>query len=333
MAPSEPAIVVGESGLVPVGAGMWSLQSMWAFDVCTNSWQERGASSLPAADERPALGQFVSHEGAGLVLGLPVGLAPVWSYESIDDQWTQLSSTGGGGEAWPFAVYDPDGDRLLAFEAHNSTVKSYDLAADAWSVVDSAESADSSNARPNARMDQVDLAYDSAEHLLILVITPSGALEESAETWAFDPDSGTWSRRADVPNTLELGYPSGWAAAFDPSGGRTWLFAETAMLAYDARADEWTVAERGPGWPAPTMVGDVEVDPVARLVDTMVVDPINERLVVIGGLVRRVGDPVGGFEFENSTLPTDDVWAYDPATNTWTLLLPASDNPASLGPG
>ena len=81
------------------------------------------------------------------------------------------------------------------------------------------------------------------------------------------------------------------------------------------------------------MVGDVEVDPVARLVDTMVVDPINERLVVIGGLVRRVGDPVGGFEFENSTLPTDDVWAYDPATNTWTLLLPASDHPASLGPG
>ena len=81
------------------------------------------------------------------------------------------------------------------------------------------------------------------------------------------------------------------------------------------------------------MVGDVEVDPVARLVDTMVVDPINERLVVIGGLVRRAGDPVGGFEFENSTLPTDDVWAYDPATNTWTLLLPASDNPASLGPG
>jgi Kelch motif len=333
MAPAEPAIVVGESGLVPVGAGMWSLQSMWAFDVCTNSWQERGASSLPAPNERPALGQFVSHEGAGLVLGLPVGLAPVWSYESLDDQWTQLSSTGGGGEAWPFAVYDPDGDRLLAFEAHNSTVKSYDLAADAWSVVDSAEPSDSPDTRPNARMDQVDLAYDSAEHLLILVITPSGAMAETAETWAFDPDSRRWSRRADVPNTLELGYPSGWAAAFDPWGGRTWLFAETAMLAYDARADEWTVAERGPGWPVSTKVGGVEVDPVARLVDTMVVDPINERLVVIGGLVRRVGDPVGGFEFENSTLPTDDVWAYDPATNTWTLLLPASDHPASLGPG
>jgi hypothetical protein len=168
---------------------------------------------------------------------------------------------------------------------------------------------------------------------MILVITRPGALDESADTWAFDPDSRTWSRRADVPNTLELGYPASWAIAYDPDARRTMLFADTAMLSYDARADEWAVAERGPGWPAPTTVGGVEVDPTARLVDTMVYDPVNERLVVIGGLVRRPGDPVGGFEFENSTLSTDDVWAYDPGANTWTLLLGASDRPASLGPG
>ena len=144
-------------------------------------------------------------------------------------------------------------------------------------------------------MDQVDLAYDSAEHLLILVITPSGALEETAETRAFDPDLGTWSRRADVPNTLSSSAIPPPGRGVDRSGsahaGRS---LNTAMLAYDARADEWTLAERGPGWPAPTMVGDEQVDPVARLVDTMVVDPINERLVVIGGLVRRMGDPAVG---------------------------------------
>jgi hypothetical protein len=333
MDPGGSQIVVGESGLVPEGAGMWSVQSLWTFDVCSNSWQERGAAGLPAADSRPALGQLVAHEAADLILGLPVGLAPVWAHDPANDSWMKLSTTGGGGEAWPIAVYDPDGQRLLAFEAHNGTVKAYDLDDDAWSVLDSADSSTTSDARPNARMDQVDLAYDTAEQLLILVITRPGALEDAAETWAFDPDSATWSRRADVPNTLELGYPAGWAMAFEPGDGRTWLFAETAMLAYDAVADEWTVAQRDPGWPTTTTLGDVEVDPVARLVDTMVVDPINNRLVVIGGLVRRSGDPVGGFEFENSTLPTDDVWAYDPATNGWTLLLPASDNPPSIGPG
>ncbi len=250
MAPTEPVIVVGEMGLVPAGVGSWSQQSTWTFDVCANSWQERGASSLPAPGERPDLGQFVRHEGAGLVLGLPVGLAPVWSYDAIGDAWTQSSSTGGGGEAWPIAVYDPDGERLLAFEAHNSTVKSYDLATDAWTVLDSADSPDSSGgARPNARMDQVDLAYDIAERQLILVITRPGALDESAETWAFDPDSRTWSRRADVPNTLELGYPASWAIAYDPDARRTMLFADTAMLSYDSRA-----AASRPGWsvPAPT---------------------------------------------------------------------------------
>ena len=334
MDPGIAAIVVGEPALVPEGAGSWSQQFTWTFDVCTNSWRKVVASSPePEADQPLMLGQYVFHAGEGVTLALPVGLAPVSRYDADTGRWSQLSSTGGGGEAWPIAVYDPDGERLLAFEAHNSTVKAYDLAADAWSVVDSAESTDSSGARPNARMDQVDLAYDSAQHLLILVITPSGVLEETAETWAFDPASGTWSRRSDVPNTLELGYPAGWAAAFDPVGERTWLFAETAMLAYDARADEWTAAERGPGWPSLAMLGGVEVDPMARLVDTLVYDPINERLVVIGGLVRRAGDPVGGFEFENSTLSTDDVWAYDPGANTWTLLLPASEHPASLGPG
>ena len=75
--------------------------------------------------------------------------------------------------------------------------------------------------------------------------------------------------------------------AFEPADGRTWLFAETAMLAYDASSDEWTVAERGPGWPTTTMLGGVEVDPVARLVSTMVVDPINNRLVVIHDLMME----------------------------------------------
>lgn len=326
-------IVVGASGFVPEGSGSATLQSTWTFDVCANAWQ-KGPTSQAAESEQPLLlGQYVFHAGDGVTLGLPVGLAPVSRYDAEKGLWTQLSSTGGGSEAWPIAVYDPDGARLLAFEAHNSTLKGYDLAADAWHIVDSADSSDSAGVRPNARMDQVDLAYDSAQHLLILVITRPGARDEPAQTWAFDPRRGTWSRRADVPSTLELGYPSAWATAFDPVGERTWLFAETAMLAYDARIDEWTVAERGPGWPAPTMLGGDEVDPMARLVDTMVHDPINARMVVIGGLVRRAGDPVGGFEFENSTLSTDDVWAYDPGTNSWTLLLPASDHPASLGQG
>ena len=122
--------------------------------------------------------------------------------------------------------------------------------------------------------------------------------------------------------------------AFDPVTERTWLFSDTEMLAYDARADEWTVAERGAGWPDSVTVGGVEVDPLARLGGTMVVDPANDRLVVLGGWVRPAGDPVGTFVRDAEDLvATDDVWAYDPVANVWTPLLAASAEPASFGPG
>jgi len=236
------------------------------------------------------------------------------------------------------AVHDPEGDRLLAFDPNVLTadpsstgVLAYDLAQRAWAVL---AGSDAPGEQPRVRMDQYDVAFDTAAQQLILVITPQSEADEPGRTWRFDPVARTWSQGADIPNTLAGGYPStGWATAFEPVSGRTWLFSDTAMLGYDALADDWVVAERGSGWPESVMLGDVEVDPMARTVGGMVLDPVNHRLVIIGGEVRPIGDAVGGFVREGSLLPTDDVWAYDPSANNWTLLLAASDEPASVGPG
>ena len=65
-------------------------------------------------------------------------------------------------------------------------------------------------------MGQAVAAYDTAVHRLILMLTNAGDLEQTGETWAFDPAEGTWEQGAPVPNTLPGGYPAGWAAAFDP---------------------------------------------------------------------------------------------------------------------
>lgn len=335
--PTRPRIVVGETGLVPEGAGRSTLQSTWGFDVCTNAWTEVGEASLPAPQDRPALGQFVSDAGAGVVLGLPFGLTPVWSFDPSGDAWSEAASTGGGSEAWPLVVYDPDSGRLLAFDPNAlgasgaSGVAAYDRQSRAWTDV---ELADSAAEVPGVRMAQYDVAYDSAARRLILVITPEGASDDPAETWAFDPAARTWTRGQDVPRSLPQGYPTaGWAMAFDPESGRTWLFADTAMLGYDAQAEAWTAADRDAGWPSSMMLGDVEVDPMARIVSTMVLDRVNGRLVVVAGRVRPVGDPAGGSTSEASLLATDDVWAFQPDTNTWTMLLAPSDAPASYGPG
>lgn len=337
MDPTGPRIIVGESEFVPEGAGIATLQSSWAFDVCTNTWSELGDDSLPAPEQRPGMQQFVTDPGAGVVRGIPVSWTPVWDFRPADDSWSAPPAGSRGSEAVPKVVHDPSEDRLLGFDPHllaagdgSTGVLSYDPSARTWT---SLAVPDPQSPGPRVQMDAYDVAYDPAAQQLILLVTPEGS-DGRASTWRFDPAARAWSRGADVPDTLAGGYPtSGWAAAFDPATGRTWWFADTAMLGYDARSDAWVVAERSAGWPAPTVLGQAQVDPTARIVSTMVFDPVNGRLVVIGGRVRPVGDPVGGFVGPTSMRPTDDVWAYQPATNTWTRLLAASAAPASYGPG
>jgi hypothetical protein len=178
-------------------------------------------------------------------------------------------------------------------------------------------------------MGQVVAAYDTVARRLILILTNTGDLEQTGETWAFDPAEGTWEQGAPVPNTLPGGYPAGWVAAFDPQQGRTVLFADTAVLAYDAAGDTWTTVERGPGWPTGCTVAGVAVAPTARVGHQMVYDPISGHLVVLGGSVRPVGEPPGGLPDEEAP-PADDVWAYHLASNTWTqLLAPSATSPGA----
>lgn len=339
MDPTTSRIVVGEIGFVPQGAGMPTLQSTWAFDVCTNTWTELGDASLPAPEQRPALARLVTDPQAGVVRGLPYWWTPIWTFDPATDSWSAPDGDRSGYESSPFGVYDTDGGRLLAFDpwgltgtgAKDSGIGAYIAASRAWTDL---ELADPAQAKPEFRPDlDYAVAYDSAAHRLVLVVTPVGS-SEPARTWLFDPGVGTWSQGADVPNTLANGYPSGgWAAAFDPATSRTWWLTDTAMLGYDAQADDWTVAEPDARWPESMMLGDVEVDPTARIVSTLVSDQVNGRLVVIGGKVRPIDDPAGGLDEEGDLLATDDVWAYQPSSNTWTMLLAPSDEPASYGPG
>ena len=352
MDPAGTGIVVAETGFVPAGSGAATLQSTWTFDVCTNTWTEladvtwtgAGDAAPSATVPRPALDQLVTHSGAGVVLGIPTWWIRCGATTRVPGMWTAIPSSGGGSEAWPNAVYDPVGDRLLAFDPNvlvsaavvgdtvSTGVLAYDLGQRAWTELKASEPLEN---LPKVLMDQYDLAFDTSAQRLILVITPGSDTVKAGRTWRFDPVERTWTQGADIPDTLPNGYPStGWATAFDPVTERTWLFADTAMLGYDAGADDWVVAERGtPARPASMTLGDEAVDPTARVVSTMVVDPMNDRLVVIGGQVRPEGEDPGGWIGENALLPTDDVWAYQPASNTWTMLLAPSQAPASYGPG
>jgi hypothetical protein len=55
--------------------------------------------------------------------------------------------------------------------------------------------------------------------------------------------------------------------------------------------------------------------PLARIGPTMAYDPVNERVVIFGGLVLTPQDA--------GARVTDDVWACKVASNTWAELVPS----------
>jgi hypothetical protein len=102
--------------------------------------------------------------------------------------------------------------------------------------------------------------------------------------------------------------------AYDEAVERTVVFGRLGAVAYDAASDRWELL---------TADWDCQVGPTHRTGHAMVYDPVNRRLVVVGGTVFRGTDWVAA----------DDVIAFDPATRGWTTLLaPTVRYPACPAP-
>lgn len=82
-----------------------------------------------------------------------------------------------------------------------------------------------------------------------------------------------------------------------------------------------TVRRSAETWEYRYTFEQVEHTPLDRWDHALLYDPVNDRILMFGG-VARLG-------FEEIWTPVDDVWAYDPATDKWTLLL--TDNPTPNG--
>ncbi len=133
--------------------------------------------------------------------------------------------------------------------------------------------------------------------------------------------------------TPEFSY--GWfgtqpAIAYDEVAERTVMAGQGRSVAYDATADRWESLFETPSGSEPGACG---TRPECRMGRQMVYDPVNRRLLAFGGAV-----------FTTCTWEaTDDLWALDMATRSWTLVVPpnpvpsmrdltARGAPASTGP-
>ena len=153
------------------------------------------------------------------------------------------------------------------------------------------------------------MTYDTAQRRLVLVLTG-----HTFHTWTFQPTSGLWSEQAAPPQlNFNYGLPGGGEIAYDQSAQRTVIFSDGVLATYDATQDRWDKV------PLPRSLFNplTETGPLARMDHVMVYDPVNERIVILGGWVRPSQNT--GSEWPDA----DDVWAYKVASNTWTELVPS----------
>ncbi len=167
------------------------------------------------------------------------------------------------------------------------------------------------------------LGYDPVADQLILLVLDWNSSDPSTslgrQTWMFDLPTHTWTHRRAAPPQLPLnwGSASGGELTYDAEAGLTVAFSGGMLATYDNTRDTWTTVEPSDGWP-PLSTGDYTTsDPLARFGHTITYDPVNQRILLIGGQAPTGSDPL------NPWPPADDIWAYTPVSNTWTQLLPS----------
>jgi N-acetylneuraminic acid mutarotase len=195
------------------------------------------------------------------------------------------------------AAYDAESDRVVVFAivapgpepyASVRATWAYDPAADLWSVVGTEQPAGLHGARA---------AYDAESDRIIVI-----SIEEQ-KVWAYDLNTDTWEGRSN--QTAGINTYNG--IAYDAESDRVVTFGGTfgsdpgATLAYDYNTDTWT---------------DLSTDtsPTDRYYQVMTYDPTTDRIIMFGGAQGP----------ESLEAPTDETWAYDLDTNTWTQLHPAT---------
>ena len=128
------------------------------------------------------------------------------------------------------------------------------------------------------------------------------------DTWAFDLASKSWTKLATSsgPSARDRSQ-----MVYNSAAGDIILFGGSD--ASEDRNDLWAFDAKSKAW---TELKPAGVLPQARQGHSMVYEPNTGRVLVFGGLSDDTGELL------------NDLWAYDLATNAWTLLTPPGSLPA-----
>lgn len=319
-----------ESGVVVVVDGD---AGTWTFDVCTNTWAKQATKGSPPS-EWPRLVYDAASD-----LTYAFGEDAVFTYDAESATWARVNSQdmvadGPTGHSWFFM--DPERRTVYSYNTESGEMTSYDLARNRWAPVEQG------TVRPPIGVDAVG-AFDASVGRIVLKVSFAGATGEVGidipdtpsvygQTWTFEPATGTWTKIDAYTPELNFGYfPWGGEVAYDTTHRKTVVFADSKLVTFDAATGVWTTAAHGKGWPAEAPPGPplvirhtdgpdelltMTVGPLARHGHALVDDPVNGRVLMLGGQYRS------GKDADNPWDEGTDVWAYDVDTNTWTIVVP-----------
>jgi hypothetical protein len=261
----------------------------WTFDVCTNTWTAMTATT--AKWSRPP-GVVAFDEDSGLTVA--IGDNTVAAYDLTTDTWTEESPA----PMWAAeAAYDPRSGSLLVWDGLQ--MWTYEVDSDTWETLPQGLSRP-----PRERSCGFEfLDYDVLADRVVLYSETCAS--SGPETWLFDPRNGAWSK-ADVETARVSQFIGNDQMVYDATSGRSVAYAGGRVAAYDAVANAWEVLfDAAPG-----------TERFDRFGNAYAFDPLNGRLVVVGGSYRSADEWRG----------TDDVVAFDVRTRTWIeLLAPSRD--------
>jgi N-acetylneuraminic acid mutarotase len=227
-----------------VGTGYDLTTAFWRYDPDSDMWARR--ADFGGAPRGAAVAFAIGTRGyLGLGFGSPeVRFADLWEYDPDADRWTQKAPLPGaprdhvaafviGQRAYVVGGMTCDGSACAALKE----VWAYDPQADAWT-----RKAD----LPEETTAAACFVLNGIGYVATGMAGPLSAAAPSANLWAYDPQSDTWARKADLPG------PARYRAVGFSLGGTgyiaTGMAAVTATSAvvfrdvweYDSRTDAWT---------------------------------------------------------------------------------------------
>lgn len=317
--PSLPAAMDTHSGrIVAVAEASGGIET-WTFDVCTNTW----TLMQPSGWSPPAGVRNLVYDADSDVV-VSIGQA-VGAYDVDANRWTQRHPTPSSSNWFRHdAVYDPVSGLIVVRLLESSEMWAYDVDGDTWTKIRQGamsppgDSAISPSAGPS--FSHQHFAYEQAADRIVLYAGDNssgpgvwdGAGTEM--TWTYDLRTGEWTIEDTVTPELSIGWFSSGSMVYDEVTRRTIIPADGVVAGYDAKMHEWEILwespSEGPAYGAGTGVHH-------RIGAAAVYDPINNRMIVIGGTARMLDE-------EPFWVPMDDVWAYDAGTASWSELLAPS---------